>query len=104
MSVVEYLVFGAVILTLLVGIAAVASLAISHFHEILKLRRGVATEVWCPRHQQSTVVRVGVPEGDMRLHVLWCECQPDGSPRCDAACFPMLNTLQPRRAVSTPKA
>jgi hypothetical protein len=97
MSVIEFLAFGIVIVTLLVGVAAVVSLAVGHVQEILRTRRGMVTEVRCPRDEQPTVVRIGIPEGEMRLRVLWCERQPEGSPRCEMKCFPLLHTLRPRR-------
>lgn len=98
MSVIEYLVFGAVLITLVAGAAAITSLAFGHMRQVWQLRRGVPTQVWCPRHQQETLVRIGVPPGGTRLHVLWCERQPGDTLRCDASCFPMLDTIQPHRA------
>jgi hypothetical protein len=29
--------------------------------------------------------------------VLWCERHPDGAPRCEMQCFPLLHTLRPER-------
>ena len=100
MSVIEYVTFGVVVVTLLAGVVAVGSLAIEHVRQFLQLRRGVVTEVRCPRYDQLTRVRIGVPEGDARLHVLWCERHPDGAPRCERACFPLLSSLRPERPVA----
>ena len=97
MTLVEFLAFGIVMTTLLVGAAAIVSLAVSHAREVYRLRRGVLTEVSCPRYEQETMVRIGVPDGDARLHVLWCERHPGGEPRCERSCFPLLHTLRPER-------
>lgn len=104
MSVIEYLVFGAVLITLVAGAAAITSLALGHIRQIWQLRRGVPTQVWCPRHQQDTLVRIGVPTGGMRLHVLWCERQSGDTLRCDASCFPMLDRIEPHQRAEAAKA
>ena len=97
MTVVEFLAFGVVLVTLLVGVAAVGSLAFAHFQQFFRLRRGVLTEVRCPRDEQETRVRIGIPEGENHLRVIWCERQPDDGPRCEMKCFPLLHTLRPER-------
>jgi hypothetical protein len=90
MSILLYTIVVVVALTLLAGSVAMCSLAYGHIRDVLRLHRGVATEVWCPRYHQTTLVRIGMAEDDHHLKVLTCERQSGGVMRCDAACFPAL--------------
>ena len=90
MTILLYVLLIVVALTLVAGAVAVGSLAYDHARDVLRMSRGMATEVWCPHYQQHTLARVGMAENGHYLMVLTCERQTSGVIRCDAACFPAI--------------
>ena len=86
---------------MLVGGLLVGALFLGHLGEVWRLRRGVPVDVWCPRHGQKVMVRVGTDPKPRHLQVLSCECQPGGVMHCGAECFPSLTALTHAKAPTT---
>ncbi len=69
------------------GLLLVGALVVRYVQHFAAARRGVSTEVRCPRNGQLVTVRIGRRGSAPGLHVLSCERFPDNTLRCEAECF-----------------
>lgn len=71
----------------LLGLLLVCALVVRYVQEFAAARRGVSTEVRCPRTGQLVTVRIGRRGSAPGLHVLSCDRFPNDTLRCNAECF-----------------